>query len=60
MLRTTSLPPGAAGIPVILRVGSYTRVPAKELAADRVITDFLELAEAIRGVSGRELLVPPG
>ena len=41
----------AAGIPVILRAGGYTRVPAKELDADRVITDFLELPEAIRGVS---------
>ena len=40
----------AAGIPVILRAGGYTRVPAKELDADRVITDFLELPEAIRGV----------
>jgi phosphoglycolate phosphatase len=42
---------GAAGIPVILRAGGYTRVPAKELDADRIITDFLELPEAIRGFS---------
>jgi phosphoglycolate phosphatase len=41
----------AAGIPVILRAGGYTRVPAKELDADRIITDFLELPEAIRGFS---------
>jgi beta-phosphoglucomutase-like phosphatase (HAD superfamily) len=41
----------AAGIPVILRAGGYTRVPAKDLDADRVITDFHELPEAIRGVS---------
>ena len=41
----------AAGIPVILRAGGYTRVPAKDLDADRVITDFLELPEAIRGIS---------
>jgi phosphoglycolate phosphatase len=41
----------SAGIPVILRAGGYTRVPAKELDADCVITDFLELPEAIRGVS---------
>ena len=36
---------------MILRAGGYTGVPAKELDADRVITDFLELPEAIRGVS---------
>ena len=36
---------------MILRAGGYTHVPAKELNADRVITDFLELPEAIRGVS---------
>jgi phosphoglycolate phosphatase len=41
----------AARIPVILRAGGYTRVPAKELDADRVITDFLELPETICGVS---------
>jgi phosphoglycolate phosphatase len=41
----------AAEIPVILRAGGYTRVPAKELDADRIITDFLELPEAIRGFS---------
>jgi phosphoglycolate phosphatase len=41
----------AAEIPVILRAGGYTRVPAKELDADRVITDFHELPDAIRGVS---------
>ena len=41
----------AAGIPVILRAGGYTGVPAKELDADRVITDFLEIPEAIRGIS---------
>jgi phosphoglycolate phosphatase len=40
----------AAGIPVILRAGGYTRVPAEELDADRIITDFLELPEAIRGL----------
>jgi phosphoglycolate phosphatase len=41
----------AAGIPVILRAGGYTRVPAKALDADRIITDFVELPEAIRGLS---------
>ena len=41
----------AAEIPVILRAGGYTRLPANELDADRVITDFLDLPEAIRGVS---------
>jgi phosphoglycolate phosphatase len=41
----------AAEIPVILRAGGYTRVPAKELGADRIITDFFELPEAIRGLS---------
>jgi hypothetical protein len=32
----------AAGIPVILRAGGYTRVPAQELDGDRIITDLLE------------------
>ena len=41
----------SAGIPVILRAGGYTRVPASDLGADLVITDLLELPEAIRGVS---------
>jgi phosphoglycolate phosphatase len=41
----------AAGIPVILRAGGYTRVPAQELDGDRIITDLLELPEAIRGFS---------
>jgi phosphoglycolate phosphatase len=41
----------AARIPVILRARGYTPVPAKELDADRVITDFLALPEAIHGVS---------
>jgi phosphoglycolate phosphatase len=40
----------AAGIPVILRAGGYTRVPAEELDADRIITDFFELPEAMRSV----------
>jgi phosphoglycolate phosphatase len=40
----------AAGIPVILRAGGYTRVPAKELDADRIISDFFELPEAMRSV----------
>jgi phosphoglycolate phosphatase len=41
----------AAGMPVILRAGGYTRVPAKELDADRIITNLLELPEAMRGLS---------
>jgi phosphoglycolate phosphatase len=41
----------AAGIPVILRAGGYTRVPAEELGADRVITDFFQLPEAMRSLS---------
>jgi phosphoglycolate phosphatase len=41
----------ATGIPVILRAGGYTPVPASELGADRVITDFLELPEAMHSVS---------
>ena len=44
----------AAGIPVILRAGGYTRVPAKALDADRVIIDFRELPGAIRGVSAMD------
>lgn len=37
----------AAGIPVILRAGGYTPIPAEELGADGVINDFGELNDAI-------------
>ncbi|MDZ3837719.1 MAG: phosphoglycolate phosphatase [Rhodospirillales bacterium] len=37
----------AAGLPVLLRRGGYTAVPAEELGADAVFEDFAELAAAI-------------
>ncbi len=37
----------AAGLPVLLRRGGYTGVPAEDLDADAVFEDFAELAAAI-------------
>ncbi len=37
----------AAGLPVILRAGGYTRVPAADLGADLVIEDFAALPAAL-------------
>jgi phosphoglycolate phosphatase len=37
----------AAGLPVLLRKGGYTAVPAEDLGADGVFEDFSELAAAI-------------
>jgi phosphoglycolate phosphatase len=37
----------AAGLPVLLRRGGYTAVPAEELGADAVFENFAELAAAI-------------
>lgn len=37
----------AAGLPVLLRSGGYTSVPAEDLGADGVFADFADLAAAI-------------
>ncbi|MBL8667873.1 MAG: phosphoglycolate phosphatase [Rhodospirillales bacterium] len=37
----------AAGVPVIVRAGGYSRVPAEQLGADAIIGDFAELPAAI-------------
>lgn len=37
----------AAGMPVLLRAGGYTGVPAEDLGTDGVFTSFAELPEAI-------------
>ncbi len=37
----------AAGLPVLLRRGGYTSVPAEDLGADGVFADFADLAAAI-------------
>lgn len=41
----------AAGVPVLLRAGGYTKVPAHELGADIVFGDFSELPEALASLS---------
>ncbi len=41
----------AAGVPVILRAGGYTRVPAEALGADLVIDDLRALPEALGRLS---------
>jgi phosphoglycolate phosphatase len=43
----------AAGVPVIVRAGGYTRVPTSELGADVVIEAFAELPAALAEVSAR-------
>lgn len=40
----------AAGLPVLLRRGGYTSVPAEELGADAVFEDFADLAAAIEAL----------
>jgi len=40
----------AAGLPIILRAGGYTVVPADELGADAVIAEFRELPGALEGL----------
>ena len=45
----------AAGIPVVLIAGGYTRIPAQELGADAVVARFADLpgdAAALRGLLG--------
>lgn len=37
----------AAGVPIILRAGGYTRTPAADLGADDVIVSFADLPEAL-------------
>lgn len=37
----------AAGVPVIVRAGGYSRVAAEQLGADAIIGDFAELPEAL-------------
>lgn len=41
----------AAGVPVIVRAGGYTRVPAHALGADLVIDEFRELPAALAQLS---------
>ena len=41
----------AAGLPVLLRAGGYTGVPAEELGADGVFTSFADLPEAIAALA---------
>ena len=43
----------AAGVPVIIRAGGYTRVPTPELGADAVIATFAELPAVLDRVAGR-------
>ena len=43
----------AAGLPVIIRAGGYTRVPTSELGADAVIEAFAELPAVLDRVVGR-------
>jgi phosphoglycolate phosphatase len=43
----------AARVPVIVRAGGYTRVPAPDLGADAVIAAFAELPAALAEVSAR-------
>lgn len=43
----------AAGMPVLLRAGGYTGVPAEELGADGVFTSFADLPKAIAVLPGR-------
>ncbi len=45
----------AAGVPVIIRAGGYTRVPAVSLGADVIIQTFAELPAAIAQVIDRPL-----
>lgn len=57
----------AAGLPVLLRRGGYTSVPAEELGADAVFADFSELPAAIEALpaakqpleGGARLVVAP-
>lgn len=37
----------AAGVPIILRAGGYTRIPAADLGADQVIATFADLPAAL-------------
>ncbi|MBL8658670.1 MAG: phosphoglycolate phosphatase [Rhodospirillales bacterium] len=43
----------AAGLPVIVRAGGYTAIPAAALGADRVIDDVADLPAAIAAFGGR-------
>ena len=43
----------AAGVPVIVRSGGYTRVPTSHLGADAVIDAFCELPAALDRLAGR-------
>ena len=43
----------AAGVPVIIRAGGYTRVPLSDLRPDGVITDFSELPSVLDQVASR-------
>ena len=46
----------AAGLPVLLRSGGYTSVPAEELGANGVFSSFAELAQAIAALPAAPLM----
>jgi phosphoglycolate phosphatase len=41
----------ALGVPVILRAGGYSQIPADRLGADAVVREFSELPDAIAGLA---------